>query len=135
MPSKQVIAQFSMQTTLRSSAMSFSRCGNFLLIVGGVPDFTISIYDIKAQQFIKTPMTKLPFKHSQLRNAAFNPRSSEEFAILSDTKVYFYTLKHAFMQKDRQPNAEDSEQEFELKESFRYDVTEFAASSVPVTDE
>ena len=64
MPSKQVIAQFSMQTTLRSSAMSFSRCGNFLLIVGGVPDFTISIYDIKAQQFIKTPTTKLPFKHS-----------------------------------------------------------------------
>jgi hypothetical protein len=101
MPSKQVIAQFAMQTTLRSTAMSFSRCGNYLLIVGGVPDFTISIYDIKAQSFIKTPVTKLPFKHSQLRAAAFNPRSWKQFAILSDTKVYFYSLKHAFMQSDR----------------------------------
>jgi hypothetical protein len=51
-----------MQTTLRSSAMSFSRDGNFLLIIGGVPDFNISIYDIKAQAFVKTPPTKLPFK-------------------------------------------------------------------------
>jgi hypothetical protein len=55
MPSKQVIAQFNMQTTLRSIAMSFSRDGNFLLIIGGTPDFTISIYDIKGQAFIKTP--------------------------------------------------------------------------------
>lgn len=101
MPSKQVIAQFTMQTTLRSSAMSFSRDGNYLLIVGGVPDFTISIYDIKAQAFIKIPSTKLPFKHSQLRCAAFNPRSSEEFCVLSDTKVYFYSLKHAFQQGER----------------------------------
>ena len=100
MPSKQVVAQFSMQTTLRSSAMSFSRDGNYLLMVGGVPDFNISIYDIKAQSFIKTPLTKLPFKHSQLRSAAFNPRSNEEFCILSDTKIYFYTLKHSFMEGD-----------------------------------
>ena len=62
MPSKQVIAQFSMMTTLRSSAMSFSRDGNYLLIIGGVPDFTISIYDIKSKAFIKTPPTKLPMK-------------------------------------------------------------------------
>ena len=64
--------------------MGFSRDGNYLLIVGGVPDFTISIYDIKAQAFIKTPTTKLPFKHSQLRGAAFNPRTHEEFSVLSD---------------------------------------------------
>ena len=38
-PSKQAIAQFNMQTTLRSIAMSFSRDGNYLLIIGGVPDF------------------------------------------------------------------------------------------------
>lgn len=128
MPSKQVVAQFAMQTTLRSSAMSFSRDGNYLLMVGGVPDFNISIYDIKAQGFIKTPGTKLPFKHSQLRSAAFNPRSNEEFCILSDTKVYFYTLKHSFMEGDRQVRDEDDENAFELKESFRFDVTEFAAS-------
>lgn len=41
------------------------------------------------------------------------------------------------MQTDRPPHAggDDSEQEFELKESFRYEVTEFAASQVPVTDD
>lgn len=125
-----------MQTTLRSSAMSFSRDGNYLLIVGGVPDFTISIYDIKAQAFIKIPQTKLPFKHSQLRCAAFNPRSSMEFCVLSDTKVYFYALKPAFMQGERAANAaEDDESAFELKESFRFDCTEFAAADVPVTDD
>ena len=123
MPSKQVIAQFSMQTTLRSSAMGFSRDGNYLLIVGGVPDFTISIYDIKAQSFIKTPTTKLPFKHSQLRGAAFNPRTHEEFAVLSDSKIFFYSLKHAFMKGDPPAQQENEEEAgyFELKESFRYD--------------
>jgi len=109
--------------------MSFSRDGNFLLIVGGVPDFTISIYDIKQQAFIKIPLTKLPFKHSQLRSAAFNPRSSEEFCILSDTKIYFYTLKHAFMQGESTVRDNDEEENvFELKESFRFEVSEFAAS-------
>lgn len=64
MPQKQIIAQFEMQTTLRSIGMSFSRDGKYLLLIGGVPDFTISIYDIEAQAFLKTPPTKLPFKHS-----------------------------------------------------------------------
>lgn len=136
MPSKQVIAQFGMNTTLRSSAMSFSRDGDYLLIVGGVPDFNISIYDIKNQQFIKTPTTKLPFKHSQLRGAQFNPRTHEEFAILSDSKIYFYTLKHAFMKGDPPAQQNEDEQEiFELKESFRFDVTEYSAAQVPVHDE
>ena len=36
-----------MQTTLRSSAMAFSRNGNYLIIIGGIPDFIISIYDLK----------------------------------------------------------------------------------------
>lgn len=138
MPSKQVIAQFSMQTTLRSSAMNFSRCGNYLLIVGGVPDFTITIYDIKQQQFIKTPTTKLPFKHSQLRGAAFNPRTHEEFAVMSDSKIYFYRLKHAFM-KGEQQNIQNEDEEgqliFELKESHRYEIGEFGADQVPNSDE
>lgn len=136
MPSKQVIAQFSMMTTLRSSAMSFSRDGNFLLIIGGVPDFSISIYDIKNKVFIKTPPSKLPMKSSQLCGAVFNPRSQEEFCILSDTKIYFYALKHAFMQGEIQQASEDEEgSTFDLKESYRFEVTEFAASQVPCQDE
>ena len=49
MPQKRVIAQFNLQTTLRTSAMAFSRDGSYLLMVGGVPDFRISIYDIKGE--------------------------------------------------------------------------------------
>lgn len=48
MPGKRIIAQINMQTTLRSSAMAFSRNGSYLMIIGGVPDFKISIYDMKA---------------------------------------------------------------------------------------
>jgi hypothetical protein len=39
------------------------------------------------------------------------------------------------MQGERAPSAEDDENAFELKESFRFEVTEFAASHVPVTDD
>jgi len=76
--------------------MSFCRDGTQLLIVGGVPDFNISIFDLKTQQYLKTPPTKLPFKHTLLKQAAFNPRNKEQFCILSDTKAYFFTLKSAF---------------------------------------
>ena len=74
MPQKTVIAQFNMQTTLRSSAMAFSRDGSYLLVVGGVPDFRISVYDIKAKRFLSIPETKLPFAYSKLRQVHFNPR-------------------------------------------------------------
>ena len=96
MPEKRVIAQFNMQTTLRTSAMAFSRDGNYLLIVGGVPDFKISIFDIKSQQFLAIPVTKLPFGYSKLRHVALNPRSHNQFCILSDTMILFYSLKPAF---------------------------------------
>lgn len=125
-----------MQTTLRSIGMSFSRDGKYLLLIGGVPDFTISIYDIEAQAFFKTPLTKLPFKHSQLRcdGVQFNPRCSEEFCILSDTKIYFYTIKQAFMQVEGTVAATsemDNESNFALQESFRFEVKEFSASDIP----
>jgi len=76
--------------------MSFCRDASYLLVVGGVPDFTISIYDLKAQSYLKTPPTKLPFKDTLMKSAAFNPRNREQFCILSDTKAYFFTLKPAF---------------------------------------
>jgi len=85
MPSKRVIGQFNLQTTLRTSAMAFSRDGSYLLIVGGVPDFRISIYDIKAEQFLQIPETKLPFPYSKLRQATFNPRDKNQFCILSES--------------------------------------------------
>ena len=46
MPGKQKIADFKMKTTLSVMGMDFSRDGKFLIIIGGTPDFNISIYDI-----------------------------------------------------------------------------------------
>jgi hypothetical protein len=89
--------------------MAFSRDGKYLLMIGGVPDFTISIYDIQANAFFITPVTKLPFKHTQLRQngVQFNPRCSEQFSILSDNKIYFYTLKQAFMKSEAEMLEDD----------------------------
>ena len=41
MPSKKLVTKFKMQTRLKCIAMAFSRCGNYLLLLGGVPDFNI----------------------------------------------------------------------------------------------
>jgi hypothetical protein len=35
-----------MDTTLKALAMAFSRDGKYLIILGGLPDFKISIYDL-----------------------------------------------------------------------------------------
>ena len=118
MPQKNVIAQFSMQTTLRSSAMAFSRCGSYLLVIGGVPDFRVSIYDIKNQQFLSIPETKLPFAYSKLRQVHFNPRNKSQFSLLSENMIYFYTLLPAFQTGDAS-HSDDEEGGFELVDSYR----------------
>lgn len=101
MPQKRPIAAFNLQTTLRTSAMAFSRDGSYLLIVGGVPDFRLSIFDIKADKFLQIPETKLPFPYSKLRQASFNPRDKNQFCILSESQIHFYTLRNAFQQGDQ----------------------------------
>jgi hypothetical protein len=131
MPGKRIVAQINMQTTLRSSAMAFSRDGKYLMIIGGVPDFKISIYDLKAQQFLAIPNTKLPFGFNKLRNVAFNPRSNNEFCILSDTMIYFYTLKAAFQSGDKYIGDEDDENRvLELVDSYRLDLATFSNTDV-----
>ena len=47
MPEKRMVMRFKMQTRLKCISMAFSRCGSYLLMLGGVPDFRMSIYDIK----------------------------------------------------------------------------------------
>ena len=81
-----------------------------MLVVGGVPDFTISIYDLKSQAYLKTPPTKLPFKHTLMKSAAFNPRNKEQFCILSDTKAFFFALKPGF-RIDQSAHQEATEEE------------------------
>lgn len=130
------MAQFALQTTLKTIAMSFCRDASYLLIVGGTPDFTISIYDLKANKYVRTPTTKLPFSYKIMKQAAFNPRNKEQFCILSDAKVYFFTMKAAFKIEDNgQQQAEDEEPApIELNEIYRYEITEFSVADVPSQD-
>lgn len=51
-----------MDTTVKCIGMAFSRCSKFLLMIGGVPDFKISIYDIEGGKKLVIPDTKLPCK-------------------------------------------------------------------------
>ncbi len=134
MPQKTVIAQFSMQTTLRSSAMAFSRDGSYLLVVGSVPDFRISVYDVKAQQFLAIPETKLPFAYNKLRQVHFNPRDKHQFSILSENTIYFYTLLPAFQQGEAN-HSDDEEGGFELLDAYRLEQSTFSAADVPVPEE
>lgn len=46
-PSKKLYAQFEMDTTLKAQGMAFSRDGKYLVILGGLPDFKISIYNLE----------------------------------------------------------------------------------------
>ena len=51
-PSKGVFAQFEMDTTLKAQGMAFSRDGKYLVILGGLPDFRISIFDLDKKELI-----------------------------------------------------------------------------------
>jgi len=45
-----MVDEFKMDTTVKCIGMTFSRCGKYLLMVGGVPDFKISIYDVEMKK-------------------------------------------------------------------------------------
>jgi len=62
LPNKERIHNFGMDTTVKCIGMAFSRCSKFLLMIGGVPDFKISIYDIEGGKKLVIPDTKLPCK-------------------------------------------------------------------------
>ena len=95
MPGKRQIAEFKMKTTLKCMGMSFSRDGKYLLIIGGLPDFCISIYDLETKKFLITEEHKLKYR-SDFLSVKFNPRSKNEFCILSAQKIQFYTILPAF---------------------------------------
>ena len=95
MPGKRLIADFKMNTMLSLVGMDFSRDGKYLVMIGGVPDFNISIYDLENRQLLITPETKLKCKNDFVK-VKFNPRSNKEFFIMSTSSIQFYTLKEAF---------------------------------------
>ena len=95
MPGKRLVADFALKTTLRAIGMAFSRDGKYLAIIGGLPDFCISIYDMEAKKFLITEEHKLKYR-SDFICVKFNPRSKNEFAILSGQKLQFYNILPAF---------------------------------------
>lgn len=74
MPSKRMVAEFKMKTTLKCMGMSFSRDGKYLVMIGGLPDFNISIYDLENKKFLVTEDLKLKCKNEFI-SVKFNPRN------------------------------------------------------------
>ena len=96
-PGKELVCRFKADTTIRLLDMAFSRDGKYLLMIGGIPDFRISIYDLEANKKLTVkPETKLPCKASEFRKAKFNPSNDREFAILTQNAIYFYTMVEGF---------------------------------------
>ena len=62
-----------MDTTVKCICMAFSRDGRYLLMIGGVPDFRISIYDLDESKKLVIPEAKLPCKPEEFLSAKFNP--------------------------------------------------------------
>lgn len=66
-------------------------------MIGGIPDFRISIFDVEAGKMLSIkPEAKLPCKTSAYLKAKFNPVNDREFAILSTNAVYFYKVVEGF---------------------------------------
>jgi hypothetical protein len=65
-------------------------------MIGGVPDFKISIYDLNLGALLNLPETCLPCNHKSFVEIAHNPKTENEFAILADQALYFFSVKPAF---------------------------------------
>lgn len=61
-------------------------------MIGGVPDFKISIFDLENNKKLVIPETKLPCKPEEFLQAKFNPQNKTQFAILSQTCFYNYYI-------------------------------------------
>ena len=101
LPGKEMIHKIRADTTIRLIDMVFSRDGRYLLMVGGIPDFKISIFDLENGKMLNlsgashgTAQTecKLPCKPTDYKKAKFNPQNSKEFAILANQTMYFYKV-------------------------------------------
>ena len=96
-PSKELVTRFKADTTIKMLDMAFSRDGRYLLMIGGIPDFRISIFDIELnKKFSIKPDVKLPCKPQEYKKVKFNPVNDREFAILSTNCVYFFSMVEGF---------------------------------------
>ena len=84
-PSKELIHKFKADSTIRCTDMIFSRDGRYLLMIGGIPDFRISVFDLENNKKLNLGTDcKIPCKPADYKKAKFNPSNSKEFCILSN---------------------------------------------------
>lgn len=96
-PGKELAFRFKADSTVRLLDMTWSRDGRYLLMIGGIPDFRISIFDTENNKKLTIkPDVKLPCKASEYRRTKFNPVNDHEFAILTQNAVYFFTMVEGF---------------------------------------
>lgn len=137
MPSKRLVTEFKMKTTLKCMGMSFSRDGKYLVMIGGLPDFNISIFDLENKKFLVTEELKLKCKNEFI-SVKFNPRNKNNFCILSESKVTFYSLLPAFQFiGDREGGAQDDQSEGgqnNFLDAWRFEEEEFDAGDIPVME-
>lgn len=93
---KELAYSFKMDTTVKCIGMVFSRDGKYLLMIGGVPDFKISIFDVELNKKIVMPETKLPCKPEEFISAKFNPSNKNQFCILSQQVLYMFIIHQAY---------------------------------------
>jgi hypothetical protein len=94
---KELVARFKANTTIKLLDIVFSRDGKFLLMIGGIPDFRISVYDIENNKMLQIkPEAKLPCKPTEYKKVKFNPVNDREFAILTSNACYFYSMVEGF---------------------------------------
>lgn len=96
-PQKQIVHRFAMDTTVKCISMAFSRDGCHLLMIGGVPDFRISIFDLQTGKKLAMPETKLPCRPEEFLQAKFDPSNRHKFLILTQTSLYCYTVHPAYV--------------------------------------
>jgi len=102
--------------------MVFSRDGKYLLMVGGVPDFKISIYSLQDSKMLLIPdNTSLPCKADEFLQCKFNPANNNQFVILSQTTIYNMVLHPAYKVTEK-VNEKKIADSFRIeKQTFKHD--------------
>eukprot|EP00347_Sterkiella_histriomuscorum_P023011 403336298 len=104
-PGKDLVHKFKADTTIRLIDMAFSRDGRYLIMIGGIPDFRISIFDLETNKRINLSGStngttlqecKIPCKPGDYRKVKFNPSNSREFCILASNSIYFYKVHQGY---------------------------------------
>lgn len=93
-PKGGVAHEFRAKAAIQVLDMQFSRNGKHLLMISGIPDFKLSVFDTEEGKFLEVEDT-LPCPETY-RKIKFNPRKNREFVILASDCIYFYKMIKAF---------------------------------------